>query len=182
MTDVNNAEVGPGPSGLSVERTLGQRIHAFSNMTSGNYYGRTESVFGVSLPEWRVLRAVLLHPSISQAEVASAEGLNVMNVSRAVSGLRRKTLLETRTDPDDGRRSLLSATSLGEEIGAEIAAREQLVYETVFSVLGADEVEQLDKYLAAVNAGLRELGLPDAPPPSRDWAGVLSEIAAANGS
>ncbi len=177
MTEVNGSEVGQEANGLSVERTLGQRIHVFSNMTSGNYYGRTELVFGVSLPEWRVLRSVLLQPDISQVEVATAEGLNVMNVSRAVAGLRRKTLIEVRTDPDDGRRSLLFATSLGEEIGAEIAAREQLVYETVFGVLGAEEIEQLDTYLGLVNQNLRDMGLPDAPPPSRDWVAVLDEVA-----
>ena len=180
MTDVRRSEVGSKASDLSVERTLGQRIHVFSNMTSGNYYGRTELVFGVSLPEWRVLRAVLLQPDVSQVEVAAAEGLNVMNVSRAVAGLRRKTLIEVRTDPDDGRRSLLFATTLGEEIGAEISAREQLVYETVFGALGSDEIEQLDHYLSAVNQRLRDVGLPDAPPPSRDWVAILDEAARSN--
>ncbi len=182
MTDVSRAEVGSETAGLSVERTLGQRIHAFSNMTSGNYYGRTELVFGVSLPEWRVLRKVLLQPEVSQVEVAAAEGLNVMNVSRAVSGLRRKTLIEVRADPEDGRRSLLFATTLGEEIGAEIAAREQLVYETVFGALGADEIEELDRYLGIINQRLRDIGLPDAPPPSRDWVAILDEAARSNES
>lgn len=161
---------------LSAERALAQRIHAFSNMTSGHYYGRSELVFGVSLPEWRVLRSVLLHPGISQAEIATAEGLNVMNVSRAVAGLRRKTLIEARTDPEDGRRSLLRATPLGDEIGAEIASREQMVYEAVFSVLNDQELEQLDKLLDQVNTALRGVGLPDPPAPSRDWARTLDQI------
>lgn len=177
MTESNGSQVSTETTGLSVERTLGQRIHVFSNMTSGNYYGRSELVFGVSLPEWRVLRAVLLQPEVSQVAVAAAEGLNVMNVSRAVAGLRRKTLIDVRTDPDDGRRSLLLATSLGEEIGTEIAAREQLVYETVFAALAADEIEQLDTFLALVNQRLRDVGLPDPPPPSRDWVAVLDEVA-----
>lgn len=162
--------------GLSAERTLGQRMHAFSNMISGHYYGRSELVFGVSLAEWRVLRSVLLHPDISQAEIATAEGLNVMNVSRAVAGLRRKSLVEARTDPEDGRRGLLRATPLGNEIGVDIASREQMVYEAVFSVLNGEELEQLDKFLDRVNTTLRGIGLPDPPTPSRDWASTLDEI------
>lgn len=176
MTDYRAQRDGDESLALSPERTLGQRIHAFSNMTSGHYYRRSELVFGVSLPEWRVLRSVLLHPEITQVEIASAEGLNVMNVSRAVAGLRRKTLVAARTDPEDGRRSLLTATSLGEELGEEIAAREQLVYETVFGVLDETEVEQLDKLLDRVNTALRGIGLPDPEPPTRDWPGVLDQV------
>lgn len=173
MTDPRADGESASRRGLSPERTLGQRIHAFSNMTSGHYYRRSELVFGVSLPEWRVLRSVLLHPHITQVEIASAEGLNVMNVSRAVAGLRRKALVEARTDPDDGRRSLLTATPIGTEIGEEIAAREQLVYETVFGVLDESEIEQLDKLFDRVNTSLRGIGLPDPPPPTRDWSAVL---------
>lgn len=180
MTDPTASEQGAHQLGLSPERTLGQRIHAFSNMTSGHYYRRSELVFGVSLPEWRVLRSVLLQPDITQVEIASAEGLNVMNVSRAVAGLRRKALVQARTDPDDGRRSLMRATPLGAEVGQEIAGREQLVYETVFAVLDESEIEQLDKLLDRVNTSLRGIGLPDPPPPTRDWSAMLEEVARQN--
>lgn len=182
MTDTNSADMTIPAQELSRERTLGQRIHAFSNMMSGNYFGRSELVFGVSLPEWRVLRSVLLHPDITQIEIARAEGLNVMNVSRAVAGLRRKTLVESRTDPDDGRRILLQATPLGDQIGSEIARREQIVYDSVFSELNEDELQQLDELLDGVNTRLREVELPAPPEPTRDWAAHLEEIAQAGDS
>lgn len=182
MTDSNGADLKAAAQTLSRERTLGQRIHAFSNMMSGHYFGRSELVFGVSLPEWRVLRSVLLHPDITQIEIAKAEGLNVMNVSRAVAGLRRKTLVESRTDPDDGRRILLQATPLGDEIGAEIAEREQLVYDAVFGELNRAEVQQLDELLARVNTELREMELPEPPAPTRDWAGILEAVVQSSGA
>ncbi|NNC80566.1 MAG: winged helix-turn-helix transcriptional regulator [Acidimicrobiales bacterium] len=162
---------------MTVERMLGQRIHAFSNMITGHFYRRTEQPLGVSLPEWRVLRSVLLHPGTSQGEVAGLEGLNVMNVSRAVAGLRRKGLVDVQPDPEDRRRTMLSATEVGEGIGADIATREGMVYEHVFSVLSRDEVEHLDEVLDRVNEALREVALPDPPPASRDWAAVIEENA-----
>ena len=115
MTDLGNAR--DAIRDITRERALGQQIHVFANTISGHYYRRSEVVLGISLAEWRVLRSVLTNPGTSQAEIAVAEGLNVMNVSRAVAGLRRKRLVEAVTDPDDGRRSLLSATELGIEIG-----------------------------------------------------------------
>lgn len=162
-----------GDEGFTIERRLGQRMHAFSNTISGHFYRRTEQPFGISLPEWRVLRSVIVHPGISQAEIAVSEGLNVMNVSRAVAGLRRKQLLEVEADPDDRRRSMLSATETGRAIGADIAVRERTIYEHIFSVLSPDEVEQLDKFLDQVNANLREVDLPTPPAPSQDWAAII---------
>lgn len=159
----------------SAESVLAMRIHAFSNMISGHYYGRSELVFGVNLSEWRVLQAVLGDPGTTQVEIATAQGFNVMNVSRAVSGLRRKGLLESRTDPKDARRSLLRATSLGEEIGIEIADRAQIVYESVFSVLDDSEIEVLDELLGRVTTRLRDVELPDVPAPRRDWAAHLGQ-------
>lgn len=169
----NTDDSAPPQHHLTAERMLGQRIHAFSNMISGHFYRRTEQPFGVSLPEWRVLRSVLLEPGVSQGEIAIAQGLNVMNVSRAVAGLRKKGLVEAVPDPEDRRRTMLSSTELGREIGSDINARERMVYDHVFAVLDEGEVSQLNQLLDRVNTSLRGGGLPDPPPPSRDWAAVL---------
>ncbi len=173
MADLDAAGRAATDEVMTVERTVGQRIHAFSNMISGCYFHRTERPFRVSLPEWRVLRSVILTPGIAQGEVATSEGLNVMNVSRAVAGLRRKGLIDVEADPEDRRRTMLSATDTGRELGADIADRERLVYEHVFSVLSQDEVQRLDELLDRVNSSLRTTPLPDPPPASRDWAAVI---------
>ena len=159
---------------VSAERRLGQRLHAFSNMVSASYYQRTEKPLGIALAEWRVLRATILAPGTSQGEIAAAEGLNVMNVSRAVAGLRRKGLIAVRPDPDDRRRSQLSPTDLGEKIGADIAAREHMMYEHIFSVLSPDELALVDQLMDRVNGGLRAGHLPAPPPPSEDWKQVIA--------
>lgn len=160
---------------LTIERMIGQRMHAFSNMISGNFYQRTEQPFGITLPEWRVLRSALIAPGTSQGEIATAEGLNVMNVSRAVAGLRRKGLLEVEADPEDRRRSMLIPTELGVGLGRDIGARERAIYSHVFSVLSDDEIDQLDKLLALVNTALRTTVLPDPPAASCDWRQVIEE-------
>lgn len=155
---------------LTPERLLGQRIHAFSNMISGHFFRRTEQPFGVSLAEWRVLRSVLLEPGTSQGQIAVAQGLNVMNVSRAVAGLRGKGLIDARPDPEDRRRTQLLPTATGRAIGGDITERERIVYEHLFAVLTSDEVALLNELLEKVNSATREGGLPDPPRPSQDWA------------
>jgi len=159
---------------VSERRRLGQRLHAFSNMVSGKFYQRTEKPLGVALTEWRVLRAALGSPGVSQRQVATAQGLHVMNVSRAVAGLRRKGLLEVRTDPSDRRRTLLSPTDLGRELGEDISAREHEMYEYIFAHLSQAEVALLGELMSRVNAVLRADGFPDPPPASRPWSEVLA--------
>ncbi len=158
---------------ITIERALGQKIHVFANTISGHYYRRSEVVLGISLAEWRVLRSVLSNPGTSQAEIAVGEGLNVMNVSRAVAGLRRKRLVDATTDPDDGRRTLLSATELGADIGVDMIPREEMVYNEVFAVLSEEELATLDDLLGRVTDRLGSLELPEPPAPQKDWAAVL---------
>lgn len=178
MTNIDDSAV--SEHHVTNERLLGQRIHAFSNMISGHFYHRTEQPFGVSLPEWRVLRSVMLKPGISQGEIAMAQGLNVMNVSRAVAGLRKKGLVEASPDPDDRRRTMLSSTQLGREVGSDINARERIVYDHLFSVLSADEVANMNEMLDRVNTAMRDDGLPEPPQPTQDWAAVLDPKASSN--
>lgn len=168
--------------GVVLERVVGQRMHAFSNIVSSSYYQRTEKPLGVALPEWRVLRAAILGPNISQGEIATSEGLNVMNVSRAVAGLRRKGLLEARADPDDRRRSLLTPTELGRQVGVDLAQREQVMYEHAFSVLSEREVELLDELLGRVTEFLRTSELPALPATSLPWPEMLARNVDDDGS
>lgn len=160
---------------VTLQRRLAQRLHAFSNTVSGTYYQRTGKPFRVALVEWRVLRSAILAPGISQGEVAIDEGLNVMNVSRAVASLRRKGLIEANPDPEDRRRSLLAPTELGRDIGADIGAREEVMYEHLFSVLSVEELVYLDDLMERVNRHVRTAEFPPPPAPSKAWVNLIAD-------
>ncbi|MEM7272639.1 MAG: MarR family winged helix-turn-helix transcriptional regulator [Actinomycetota bacterium] len=169
MTETDNRE-----TEVTLERRLGQRLHAFSNLVSATFYQRTEVPFGVSLPEWRVLQEAMVRPGTSQGEVAETHGLNVMVVSRAVSGLVRKGLIEVAPDPDDRRRRLLHVTETGAALGQDIAGRAAVMYDHIFSALSRAEREQLDELMDRVNAVLRAADFPDPPPGSRPWSELIA--------
>jgi len=170
MSETEEEQDGVTGIPVTVERSLGHNIHIFSNMIQASFYKRTEEPLGITRPEWRVLRSVVFSPGRSQAEVAAAEALNVMNVSRAVAGLRRKGLVEAAPDPTDGRRTLLTATDLAHELALDMIERERVMYEHLFAVLEPHEREQAEQLLTRVNAHIRSSELPPAPAPSRDWA------------
>ena len=170
MTDTTDLDLSQR---LTPERSAANRLHAFSNMLSGIFYGRIERPLGISLPEWRVLRTILLRPGISQAEVAADQGLNVMNVNRAVGALRDKRLVTVETDTEDRRRTVLCPTKFGEELGADMSERETAMYEHVFDVLSTEEVENLNEMILRVNDAFKTRELPEELAPTRDWASEL---------
>ncbi|MEM7325838.1 MAG: MarR family transcriptional regulator [Actinomycetota bacterium] len=169
------AASGCGEAAMTTEWTVGQRMHTFSNVIYGHFFSRSEQPFGVTLPEWRVLRSLVVDPGASQGEIAAAESLNVMSVSRAVAGLRRKGLVAVDSDPDDRRRSILSITELGAELGQDIVDRERLVYEHVFSALAEEDLQQMHDLLDRINPTIEAASFPPSPETNRDWPTVISE-------
>ncbi len=171
------AATGETQAETTLERKVGLQLHAFSNLVAGTFYTRTEVPFGVSLSEWRVLQEAIASPGTSQGQVAIEHGLNVMTVSRAVSGLVQKGLIVAQTDPKDRRRRLLAPTPLGLDLGADIAERARLMYAHMFGTLTRDELEAMEATMAKVNNVLREGQFPDLPEGSQQWADVLSDVA-----
>lgn len=159
---------------ITMAQSTGHSIFVLGNIVAGGYYERAERPFGLSLAQWTVLRTVLITPGLAQADIAAACGLNVMNVSRAVAGLREKGLVAASDDPRNQRRKLLEATPLGESIGEDLGERERLLYEHVFADLDANELEQLDSVIGEIVNRLANHPSPEPPPPSRDWRAVFS--------
>lgn len=172
---------GSGRPQITTQQSVGNNIFVLRNIVAGSYYERAERPFGLPLVQWTVLRRVILNPEQSQADIAAACGLSSMNVSRAVAGLRQKGLVETTDDPRNQRRKMLTATELGESLGTDLAERERLLYEHVFSDLSSKEVEHLDAVVEKLIQRLATVPLPDAPPPSRDWhAALAAEVGQSN--
>lgn len=137
---------------------LGRRLHAISSAVSREDSHRLEELFGIAMPEWRVLHGAIEQPGVSQGEIAMLDGLNAMTVSRAVASLRAKGLIEVRTNPNDRRRGMVMATDRGRRIAAEIEPRLRRWYADVFSVLSEGEIAVLDELLERVGSFVGSAG------------------------
>lgn len=164
-----------GQPELCRELTVGQRMHTFSNVVYGHFYSRSEQPFGITLREWRVLRSLLVTSGVSQGDIAGAEQLNVMSVSRSVSTLRRKGLVVVEADPEDRRRTVVSISELGVELAQDVMARERQVYEHLFSALPDEDLRLLHDLLDRINPAIDAAALPPPPETDRDWPEVISQ-------
>lgn len=76
---------------------------------------------GVSIPEWRVLAVISQKEKMAARDVVAQTPLDKMAVSRAVSSLEEKGLVQRGEDKDDRRVALLSLSPEGRAVFNRIA-------------------------------------------------------------
>src|SRR5450830_222847 len=101
----------------------------------------------LSLPRFYVLLHVHNHPGINQMELTARMLCTKGNITRILQGMEADSLLERKTDPDDGRSSLVRLTESGKALLHVVYKDyEQLVN----NLMGGFEPEQIKKYNRAV--------------------------------
>ncbi len=76
---------------------------------------------GLTIPEWRVIAAVAQAPSVAARDVVAMTPMDKMAVSRAVTALEEKGLIERQT-AEDRRVAALRLTANGETVYQRVAA------------------------------------------------------------
>lgn len=86
------------------------------------------------------------------SELAHAEHVRRQSMAETVAALRTHDLITAAQDPDDGRKTLISATGKGRSLLATIpAAREAWLASAITQALGPGEEQTLLKAAAIIN-------------------------------
>jgi DNA-binding MarR family transcriptional regulator len=143
---------------LQLENFLPYRLSVLSNVVSSAISAGYDRRFGLSIPEWRVMATLAIHPDLSAAEVAGRTAMDKVAVSRAVSSLLRSRRVERRFAPSDRRRSMLRLSALGEDVYAEVVPMALAYERELLAPLGAEERETLDRVLRMLLGRATEMG------------------------
>lgn len=103
--------------------------------------------FGITISEWRVLALVGQYDEVRAQTVVEKTPMDKVAVSRAVSALVQKGLLEKRKSPTDKRSALLHLSKRGEAITRDIQQAALSHDREVLSVLDAHERAALSDLL-----------------------------------
>lgn len=134
-------------SPLQLDRFLPYRLSVLTNLVSSAIAGAYSQRFGLSIPEWRVM-AVLAHESdLSAAQVAERTAMDKVAVSRAVSRLLASDRLERRMATGDRRKSMLSLSTEGQRIYAEVVPVALRLERSLLAVLGEADRQTLERLL-----------------------------------
>lgn len=95
---------------------------------------------GLSLTQMAALGRLYRRGTTTVSDLARAQNVRSQSMGHTVAKLQAKGLIESRPDPDDGRRTLLSLTSSGRErVEASRAARDGWLYRTIHARFDTEE-------------------------------------------
>lgn len=108
------------PEILQLERYLPYRLSILSNRISALISETYSAKFALSITEWRIMAVLGEYPGVSADEVSLKTQIEKSILSRAISKLLHRKLLERAFDPADKRRSMLRLTETGLSVYDEL--------------------------------------------------------------
>ena len=143
---------------LTLDRFLPYRLSVASNAVSTRISAAYRRRFGLKIPEWRLVTILAESDNITPASIGEKTRMDKIAVSRAASALIERGLVETKSNPADGRSHLLSLTDDGHALYAEIAPMALQTEAELFNNMTDSERSTLDSLLRRLEAAATALG------------------------
>ena len=123
------------PQVLDLENFLPYRLSVLAQLVSDSLHDRYAGPFGLAVTEWRVMAALGRFAPLTASDVGQRIVMDKVAVSRAVSRLMKRGLVERATDRADRRRASLRLSARGRAMHAKIVPLaldyESRLYETL---------------------------------------------------
>lgn len=132
---------------FALESFLPYQLSIVTQTVSGGLAKLYASRFDLSVAQWRVMAVLGRYQPISANEVCERTVMDKVAVSRAVSGMLRRGLVERTIDPEDRRRSALRLSRRGRAIHNEIVPIAQSYERRLMASLSPAERGTLDALL-----------------------------------
>lgn len=126
-----------------------------------------EDRFHISLPEWKVLAIIAEKPGLSAVAVARLAQMDTVAVSRAVTKLLDRELIQRELDCQDRRCSVLSLSPRGIEFHAQVTPLATELEADLLAELSDDVILALKKAIKSLHAKSSLLADHYSAPPAR---------------
>jgi len=128
------------------------RLSFTSNLVSDRIARAYEALFGLSIPEWRLVAVVAEAGGISQRAIGDRTRMDKVTVSRAAIALVERGLLAREGNPADRRSHHLHLTDAGRTLHAAIAPEAKALERRIFEGFAAHEVDRFVAMLRRIDA------------------------------
>ncbi len=149
-------------SALRLENFLPYRLSIVSNLLSDRVATAYETLFGLRIPEWRLVAVIAEagDEGITQQAIGTRTRMDKVTVSRAAIALIDRRLVTRRAHPVDRRSHLLHLTPAGRTLHAEVAPKALEIEAQVFAGFDRQELDRFRATLDRIEARLLDAG-PD---------------------
>lgn len=135
-----------GPIGR-LEDFIPYKLSVVANRVSQSVGKLFETQFNIQIPEWRILMVLYAYRTLVFNEVVDRTSMDKARVSRAQRRLVDLGMVSSVTDPDDGRRVILTLTKAGTKMCGEIIPQAASTEAWFLAALDDEERQQLDQIL-----------------------------------
>jgi len=125
---------------LRLDDFVPYRLSYTSNLVSDAIARTYESLFGLTIPEWRLVAVIAEHDGITQAAICARTGMDKVTVSRAAIALTTRGLVSRAPSATDRRSHDLALTRDGRALYAQIAPKALELEKQIFGGLSAEEL------------------------------------------
>ncbi|MBA4047420.1 MAG: MarR family transcriptional regulator [Sphingomonas sp.] len=131
---------------------LPYRLSIASNRVSAAVATAYEALFGLSIPQWRLIAVIAQGAGVTQQALGAATQMDKVMVSRAAIALVERGLVKRAPHPDDQRSHLLSLSAAGQALYDAVAPKALALEAQIFGGFSAEESAQFAAMLARVEA------------------------------
>ena len=144
-------------SDLKLDQFLPYRLSIASNRVSSAIATAYQSLFGLRIPEWRLIAVIAESDGLTQQALGVATRMDKVTVSRAAIALVDRGLVQRRPNPDDQRSHLLSLTMAGKSLYESVAPKALELEAQVFAGFSPDEIAAFSVMLDRIEASAAPL-------------------------
>ncbi|WP_437441239.1 MarR family winged helix-turn-helix transcriptional regulator [Sphingomonas morindae] len=137
---------------LRLQHFLPYRLSIASNQVSGLVAEAYDRLFGLSIPEWRVVTVLAEAAPLSQLDIVGRTLMDKMTVSRAVRPLVARGLLDRETHKGDRRAQHLRLSTAGRSLYECVAPQALAMEAALLEGFTAAEVAALESALDRLRA------------------------------
>ena len=141
---------------LSLDAFMPFRLSVVSNVVSDAVASSYQALFGLRIPEWRLVAVIAESDGLSQQQLGQRTRMDKVTVSRAAIALAERGLIARRGNPADQRSHLLSLTAAGRALYDQVAPQALAMEARIFGGLSAEELAQLARMLHRIEAAALE--------------------------
>jgi DNA-binding MarR family transcriptional regulator len=132
-------------SALILDDFLPYRLSVATNVVSDRIATAYEALFGLKIPEWRLVAVIAEHDGITQQTICLKTRMDKVTVSRAAIALAGRGLIDRKPHEGDRRSHLLELTAAGRLLYAEVAPK---AIELEAEIFGRFDRSELDAFVA----------------------------------
>lgn len=137
---------------LKLDQFLPYRLSVASNRVSAAIASAYQALFGLKIPEWRLIAIMAERDGITQQALGIATRMDKVTVSRAAAALVERGLVARRPNPADQRSHLLELTATGRALYDDVAPKALELEAQVFAGFSAQELAVFRDMLDRIEA------------------------------